>query len=823
MPTPPPCPDCSAPLTVAPTCPACGLRLTGHEAARLWEVDLALAGMETHRAALVGERELLLAVLRSAAGAPASGSPAAGGQGQPWDAPSTVPPPKAAPVREWTPQRVQNTLLALGGLLLTVAGIVFAAVTYDRLGAGGRAAILLLLTGIAAVAAPRLKARGLGATAETVSAVTLALAALDAYGLRTLGLAESAGGLSYAAGSCLALSALSGLYAAAVPLRLPRYAGVVLAHLPVPLLLARADATAGSTGLVLSVVAAADLAAVVLLARRSTGEKGTDLSTAARACGVLAAPFGLLIGGGGALVDNGRVEAALSLVVFAALAALIGLLVTGAGRFQAHVLPAPLLAAAALALSTDLTTDAQQPIVIVAMGLIAMQVAAMLPFAWRSGPVTGALAATVIGLVTQAEVVAQALLLPVAWLAEPWTLDAGRGARAALSPDRSWDGTVVALVVVTAAAVAVAGAGLALDRLRLARLPVAALVVLAALVLPLGLATSYPLAVVLLVAVAVGLLTVGAVLTRPDLSLGLLGAGTLTAVLTAVWSTADRDATLLVLPVLTLALTGVATRRAEAAGAAGVFAGAALAAGGAARGLHVDQVGGLLLLAPAALVALTFGLDRPRRLAVEVVAVLLGCVSLGLTAGDAGWLSWALAVLAVIALADALHADRRLVAAAGALLLSASSWVRLADAGVGAPEPYVLPLGLVALVLGHLRLRRNSALPSFGAYGPGLSALLLPSLLASLDDGSLTRPLLLGGAALVVLLVGAKARLQAPLVLGAGVLVVDALQLLGPYAAALPRWTTLGAAGLLLVTVGATFEQRRRDVARLRERYEALA
>lgn len=63
---------------------------------------------------------------------------------------------------------------------------------------------------------------------------------------------------------------------------------------------------------------------------------------------------------------------------------------------------------------------------------------------------------------------------------------------------------------------------------------------------------------------------------------------------------------------------------------------------------------------------------------------------------------------------------------------------------------------------------------------------------------------------------------QAPLLLGGGVLAVDALRLLGPYAAALPRWLTLGAAGLLLVGVGATYEQRRRDVTRLRERYDAL-
>jgi hypothetical protein len=222
-------------------------------------------------------------------------------------------------------------------------------------------------------------------------------------------------------------------------------------------------------------------------------------------------------------------------------------------------------------------------------------------------------------------------------------------------------------------------------------------------------------------------------------------------------------------------------------------------------------------------VALTFVLDRGRRLGVEVAAAVLATTAVALTVGDTGWLSWALAVTALAALADALHPDRRAVAVAGALLLSASSWVRLADAGVEAPEPYVVPLGLAALLFGHLRVRRDATTRSFAAYGPGLSALLLPSLLASLDDETLTRPMLLGAAALGVLLVGARERLQAPIVIGASVLVVDALHLLAPYAAALPRWTTLGAAGLLLVGVGATYEQRRQDLTRLRERYDALA
>ncbi|MCW2716069.1 MAG: hypothetical protein JWN88_3116, partial [Frankiales bacterium] len=46
---------------------------------------------------------------------------------------------------------------------------------------------------------------------------------------------------------------------------------------------------------------------------------------------------------------------------------------------------------------------------------------------------------------------------------------------------------------------------------------------------------------------------------------------------------------------------------------------------------------------------------------------------------------------------------------------------------------------------------------------------------------------------------------------------------LGPYAAALPRWISLGAAGVLLVAVGATYEKRRADVSRLRSGFDAMS
>jgi hypothetical protein len=241
-----------------------------------------------------------------------------------------------------------------------------------------------------------------------------------------------------------------------------------------------------------------------------------------------------------------------------------------------------------------------------------------------------------------------------------------------------------------------------------------------------------------------------------------------------------------------------------------------------AAGLVAEQVGGLLLLAPAGLLAASALLEGTRRTALHAATAALTVVAVGLAAADPGWLSWTLAGSGVLALAAALSADRRPLAPLGALLLTASSWVRLAQADVDAPEPYVLPLAALALLLGHLRARRDAGVGSRAAYGPGLALLLGPSVLAALAEDGLARPLLVGTAGLAVLLVGARLRLQAPLVAGGGALAVVALDLLAPYAAAVPRWTALAAAGTLLVVVGATFEQRRRELADLRDRVAAL-
>ncbi|HZB48105.1 MAG TPA: hypothetical protein VE547_03345, partial [Mycobacteriales bacterium] len=159
----------------------------------------------------------------------------------------TSPPPRAAPpvggrpvvrpAREARPLTAQTVLLALGGLLLGTAAVVFTVVAWSRAGLAGRALVLLAVTAAALSGPALLVRRRLTATAETVAAVGLLLCLLDAYAARRLDLAGlaavDAGG--YAAAVLALLAAGCAGYGALLPLRGPRPTAVVLAQLPLPL------------------------------------------------------------------------------------------------------------------------------------------------------------------------------------------------------------------------------------------------------------------------------------------------------------------------------------------------------------------------------------------------------------------------------------------------------------------------------------------------------------------------------------------------------------------------------------------------------------
>ncbi|MFJ9689672.1 SCO7613 C-terminal domain-containing membrane protein [Streptomyces bacillaris] len=240
-------------------------------------------------------------------------------------------------------------------------------------------------------------------------------------------------------------------------------------------------------------------------------------------------------------------------------------------------------------------------------------------------------------------------------------------------------------------------------------------------------------------------------------------------------------------------------------------------------GLAPHEAAPLLLVVPAVTVLLGARLrNHPVALPVELAGGLGALVAIGLAAPRAPFLALVLALCGVLAAGAAVRPERRPVAGyLAAVLFVTATWVRLAASEVSAPEAYTLPVTVPALVIGVLRRRRDPEASSWTAYGPGLAATLLPSLAVAWGDPDWQRPLLLGVAALVITLLGAKYRVQAPLLLGGAVLALVTLHELAPYvvqvAGALPRWLPPALAGLLLLAVGATYEQRLRDARRLKD------
>ncbi|MCA1274759.1 SCO7613 C-terminal domain-containing membrane protein [Streptomyces rubiginosohelvolus] len=301
------------------------------------------------------------------------------------------------------------------------------------------------------------------------------------------------------------------------------------------------------------------------------------------------------------------------------------------------------------------------------------------------------------------------------------------------------------------------------------------------------------------------------------------------AVSAGLLSLASEGASYAVFGALTALFAG-ASVRAGAGVERAVFAvaatvGGTVLTGFAGRSLELapHEAAPLVLLVPALTVLFGARLRRnPVALPVELTGALGALVAVGLAVPDAPFLALVLALCGVLAAGAAVRPERRPVAGyLAAALFVLATWVRLAASEVSFPEAYTLPVTVPALVVGFLRRRKDPEASSWTAYGPGLAATLLPSLAVAWTDPDWQRPLLLGVAALVVTLLGARHRLQALLLLGGAVLALDGLHELAPYvvqvAGALPRWLPPALAGLLLLVVGATYEQRLRDARRLKD------
>jgi hypothetical protein len=150
----------------------------------------------------------------------------------------------------------------------------------------------------------------------------------------------------------------------------------------------------------------------------------------------------------------------------------------------------------------------------------------------------------------------------------------------------------------------------------------------------------------------------------------------------------------------------------------------------------------------------------------------------------------------------------------------AGVWLLMSTGRVALPEAYSLPFAVFALLVGVLELQRRPDLGSWLAYGPALIAGFLPSLaLMLMTDTAPLRRVLVIVAGVLTLALGSVRRQKAPVVVGSVVTAATTLHELLRLSAKLPWWVLLllfGAAGVLLIGLGATYEKRRQNVARLR-------
>ncbi|CAL9323209.1 hypothetical protein SUDANB135_06658 [Streptomyces sp. SudanB135_2055] len=815
-------------------------------------LDAELRQLDARRAVLLRRRAWLVHVLRTASAQ--RSVPGAGQMPPVWP----VAPGAAAPRTEATAPGVQNVLLLLGGILLTVAAIAFTLVGWGHLGITGRALVLATVT-LAALSAPVwLLRRGLGSTAEAVAALGMALTVLDAYALHEVAF-DGSDGLGYAAAATAVLSAAWAAYGAAadllVPrsdagsptrpdraragaataarpaLRLPLPCAVVTAQVPLLLWALAVDAGPHTLTAVLLMTAAADTVVALRPAHAPVRVVGLVGACVAGALGVLSA--GWLCWSAAAPGAAARGAVLLLLAAAIALAAAryapkpevalcaslaAGLcLVAGAGGVLRAWLPGEWTVPGCLALGIALLTAVRTP----------------LPRPMRQGLVGASLVVQGLAVLWTLPLVAGTLLGPVALIERPWSgtpLDI----RDAVFPDAAWASYATAAPLVLAA---VAGV-LTLAERRAVRRPasgVGALVLAwaAVVVTPVVLELPYGAGLVAHGAVVVVALGIAERARRgtggPSApALTALVLALVTSVTLALVSLATEAGTIAVLLALA-ALFGVASTRpglvAFTAPAALAHATALACAAGASAGLRPEHTALLVLVVPAVAALVAARAARAGRSAATVTVEAAGAgaalLALTLAVTDLPVLASVLALCGVVTAGTALRPERRRAGHAAAALFLLAAWVRLAAWEVTTPEAYTLPVSVAALAVGHLRRRRDPSVSSWAAHGAGLSVTLVPSLLAMWGDPHWLRPLLLGTAALAVTLVGARSRLQAPLVLGGGTLALVALHELAPYIAqvvgVLPRWAPPALAGLVLLALGATYEQRLRDARRLRE------
>lgn len=819
------CPNCRHALpTAAYGCPTCGVDLSSGDAQRLF------AALRTADSLLERIR-VTLAAPRATAGAgptagPASPSmPPAAAEPTPAYPPEPYPRPASADAGGRTGVRasaVPKILLGLGALCVLVAAITFLALAWDQLGIGGRTATLAGLTLASGGCALALTRKGLRAGAETLTTVTFGFLLLDVIGAHYAGwlgdqrgiVATGIGGLVIgAAGAAVTFATRS---AEPRPLLTPQiFSGIGLLLAPYALL-----DIAGSDPWLLVSAAAAALFGLGLAAR------GLELPVLMWSLLGGAAYWWLLLLGyvldqtathpsAHALWVEGHGYASIPLILLSAAPVLLWRDRPGV---VAGILTAPAALASYVVLVPALSSAGDVSMAATVIALLAWSVVGVVaPPAARLAATVGIACCGLVSLGTALELAVVGIdrMLPDRVWSDPI------GVRAD-GPDASvsawWLPVLVLAFAVGLSAISRWWTEPAAFVRRHSVTIATALVVSVAALLSLH---AIPVIVVVVLLTATAAAVFGAGLARlpgtgPEHTV-LGGAVALVAYLPSLCNPAMTTGVSLSIAAGALAIAVFAeSTEAKAIGEA-VFApalGAALWSLGEATGLE-PQWRGLAILAILGVAAIA----RPRP-ALEAGTALTMVVTTGAAlaavAGGDGDVSRALALHLLTAAAACfgsalLHPTRRALLWPGACLLVLASWVQLSDWGATV-EAYTVPLALLLVALGLDRMRRRPDLSSGLALTPGLALGTVPSLVLTLTDPVSLRGLLLGLACLALVLVGAQVRWSGPLLTGAVVGTVVVLATAGPYVSQVPSWVSIGAAGVLLLVVGVTWEARLRNL-----------
>ncbi|WP_328999148.1 hypothetical protein OHA18_32470 [Kribbella sp. NBC_00709] len=188
-----------------------------------------------------------------------------------------------------------------------------------------------------------------------------------------------------------------------------------------------------------------------------------------------------------------------------------------------------------------------------------------------------------------------------------------------------------------------------------------------------------------------------------------------------------------------------------------------------------------------------------------ICAAALAEITAVLTSSPTTATAIVLTITAAPLVAYGMNRTRRPALLIAALFLITANTTFMLGAHTTTLEWYTVPPALILIAIGLLAYRNHS---SWISLAPGLLVGLTPSTLIATPTGNWLRLTLVVAAALLTILTGTRHSLQAPFLIGAAVLAKLAIWQFLDVAPQIPRWITLGTAGLILLTVGTTYEHR---------------